>query len=145
MDTDRTLHTTRLLPFAADVIYAAFETPDHLAAWWGPAGFTNTFEVFEFRPGGRWEFVMHGPDGSHYPNRSEFQVLEPAARVVIRHVNAPQFTLTVQLQPAQGGTRVDWTQTFDDPEVARAVRAICEPANEQNLDRLEALLTQAAG
>jgi uncharacterized protein YndB with AHSA1/START domain len=41
-----------------------------LSRWWGPAGFTNTFEVCEFKKGGRWSFVMHGPDGRNYPNES---------------------------------------------------------------------------
>ena len=31
-----------------------------------------------------------------------------------------------------------WTQVFDDPAVAKTVRPIVEPANEQNLDRLAA-------
>jgi uncharacterized protein YndB with AHSA1/START domain len=33
-------------------VFAAFEQPDQLAPWWGPKDFTNTFEQFEFKPGG---------------------------------------------------------------------------------------------
>jgi uncharacterized protein YndB with AHSA1/START domain len=140
MDPAATLRTERFLPHPPEAIVAAFADPARLASWWGPAGFSNTFEVFEFRPGGRWDFVMHGPDGRDYPNRAEFQVTE-ADRIVIRHVNAPLFTLTVRLHPAAGGTRLEWQQAFDDPAVAEALRPICEPANEQNLDRLGALLS----
>jgi uncharacterized protein YndB with AHSA1/START domain len=43
------------------------------AQWWGPEGFANTFAQFEFKPGGRWVFVMHGPNGANYPNESVFR------------------------------------------------------------------------
>ena len=32
-----------------------------------------TFHTFELWPGGRWRFVMHGPDGTDYPNESGFR------------------------------------------------------------------------
>ena len=52
--------------------------------------------------------------------------------------SAPTFVLTVSLESTATGTRVIWEQVFDDPAVAQAVRAIVEPSNEQNLDRLTA-------
>lgn len=143
MTSAATLRTQRFLPHPPEALFQAFAQPERLALWWGPAGFRNTFDLFEFHPGGRWEFVMHGPDGRDHPNRAQFQVLE-ADRIVIRHVNAPHFTLTVHLQPVDGGTQLEWLQAFDDPQVADAVRAICEPANEENLDRLAVLLSAAA-
>ena len=56
--------TGRVLSASPRKVFAAFEQPDQLARWWGPEGFTNTFERFEFEPGGRWVFVMHGPNGA---------------------------------------------------------------------------------
>ena len=44
------------------------------------------------------------------------------------------------LRAADGGTDVHWHQDFHDPAVAEALRAVCEPSNEQNLDRLTAAL-----
>ncbi|MBL8324234.1 MAG: SRPBCC domain-containing protein [Rubrivivax sp.] len=146
-DSDpRTLRTARTLPYTATAIYGAFASPQQLAAWWGPEGFSNSFEVFEFTAGGRWQFVMHGPDGTDYANECVFAALEPARRVVIRHTCAPLFTLTVELQAetaAAGATRITWEQAFDDAATAEAVRAVCEPANEQNLDRLARVLAGA--
>jgi uncharacterized protein YndB with AHSA1/START domain len=132
--------TRRRLPFDPATVYGAFADPAQLAVWWGPEGFSNEFEVFEFRPGGRWIFVMQGPDGTRYPNQNQFLELLPAARVVIRHVSAPQFVLTVELAARGGGTELIWSQAFDEAEVAARVKAICVPANEQNLDRLHRLL-----
>lgn len=133
---ENTLRTTRTLPFPPDAVYAAFESAEVFASWWGPDGFSNAFEVFEFREGGRWKFDMIGPEGKRYANLSEFVVLEPGAKVVIRHIASPHYVLTVTLTPVAGGTQVDWAQAFDDPRFVPAMRHIIGPANEQNLDRL---------
>ena len=137
---DRTLRTARTLPYSPQAIYGAFASPQRLAAWWGPEGFTNTFEVFEFIEGGRWKFVMHGPDGTGYANESVFVALVPDTRIVIRHDCAPRFTLTIGLTPAGSGTRLIWEQVFENAQTAQAVAQRAGPANEQNLDRLTRVL-----
>ncbi|HEY8118001.1 MAG TPA: SRPBCC family protein [Methylophilaceae bacterium] len=136
----RVMQTQRTLAYTPDEIYVAFSDPSRLAKWWGPKGFTNTFEIFDFKAGGNWKFMMHGPDGTNYPNNSVFRELEPGKKVVIRHVSTPHFTLSVTLLPDNEGTQILWAQEFDDPKVAAAVRHIVEPSNEQNLDRLTKLL-----
>jgi uncharacterized protein YndB with AHSA1/START domain len=132
--------TERVLSVSPRDVFAAFEQPDRLAQWWGPSGFTNTFEQFEFQPGGRWVFVMHAPNGADYPNDSVFREIEPDTKIVIEHVSQPRFTLTVTLAARGDKTHLAWLQEFESPEVAARMRPICEPANEQNLDRLESLL-----
>ena len=134
--TNSVFRTQRVLPHAPDEVFAAFADPARLAKWWGPKDFTNTFEIFDFRVGGSWKFLMHGPDGTDYPNESVFGEIVPGKKIVIRHVCAPLFTLSVSLQAVTQGTQLLWVQAFDDPRVAAAVRHIVEPANEQNLDRL---------
>jgi uncharacterized protein YndB with AHSA1/START domain len=126
----------RLIDASPEAVFAAIEDPARLAVWWGPDGFTNTFSVFEFQAGGRWTFTMHGPDGAHYPNQSEFTEVVPGRRVVVRHLSLPHFSLSIDLQAQGEGTRVEWRQVFDDDQTAAAVRHIVEPANEQNLARL---------
>ena len=128
--------TQRQLSATPAAVFAAIADPARLATWWGPEGFTNQFETFEFKVGGRWVFTMVGPDGQGYPNESVFAAIVPDSQVVIRHSCQPFFTLTITLQANVEGTLVLWEQAFDDPAVAQAVRHIVEPANEQNLDRL---------
>jgi uncharacterized protein YndB with AHSA1/START domain len=132
--------TERVLCARPRKIFEAFEHPDRLARWWGPQGFTNTFEQFDFTPGGRWVFVMHGPEGAVYPNESVFREITPDSRVVIAHVSQPRFVLTVTLAPRGDKTCLTWAQEFETPAIAERMRPLCEPANEQNLDRLESLL-----
>ena len=140
-----TFRTSRILPHTPATVFSAFSNRAVLASWWGPSGFNNEFEIFEFKTGGRWKFVMVAPDDSRHPNESIFAEFEPPTRLTIRHVSAPRFTLTLELAPVPGGTRLDWAQVFDDPAVAAALRHIVEPANEQNLDRLNAILAATEG
>jgi uncharacterized protein YndB with AHSA1/START domain len=133
-----TFQTFRDIPASPDQIFAVFSDSQRLARWWGPAGFTNTFNVCEFKPGGRWSFIMHGPNGVNYPNESVFEEVEPARKVVVRHESKPEYRLVITLAPSAEGTTVSWAQTFDDAETARRIEPIAVPANEQNLDRLVA-------
>jgi len=143
MQDDRNLCTARVLPHSPEAIFSAFASAPVLASWWGPEGFTNTFDTFDFTVGGKWIFTMHGPDGTDYANTSYFEALEPAKRVVIRHDCPPYFTLTVSLSKVEGGTNLAWDQVFDDVETARAVKARVGSANEENLDRLAIALGRA--
>jgi uncharacterized protein YndB with AHSA1/START domain len=107
-----------------------------LARWWGPAGFTNTFNVCEFKTGGRWSFIMHGPDGQNYPNENVFAEIASPSKVVIQHLSEPHFYLTITLASSAAGTLVSWSQALESEEFAKRVQHIIVPSNEQNLDRL---------
>ncbi len=134
------VRTERVLSASPREVFAAFEQPDKLAQGWGPKDFTNTFEQFEFKPGGRWVFVMHGPNGANFPNETVFREIEPDARIVIEHVVKPWYMLTVTLTARGDQTHLAWNQEFESPEVAAKMRALSGTANEQVLDRLQALL-----
>jgi uncharacterized protein YndB with AHSA1/START domain len=131
-----TFRHARELPVPPAAVFAALQDPVRLARWWGPDGFTNTFDTFEFREGGAWVFTMHGPDGTGYPNQSEFLEIIPDAKVRLRHVNLPRFELSITLEAHGTGTFVDWVGVFENREFAENMRAFLESANEQNLDRL---------
>jgi uncharacterized protein YndB with AHSA1/START domain len=60
--------TSRILNNNRELIYRAWSEPQHLKNWWGPMGFTNTFNEFDFTVGGKWSLIMHGPDKGHYHN-----------------------------------------------------------------------------
>ena len=121
--------TTREIAASPAEVFAAFAEPEC---------FRNTFNICEFRPGGAWEFTMHGPDGASYPNTSQFVEIDAPRKIVIDHRCAPYFRLTVELSGIKNATQVTWVQVFEDANVAAAVAHIVVPANEQNLDRLSA-------
>jgi uncharacterized protein YndB with AHSA1/START domain len=131
-----TFQTSRTIAASPAAVFAAFANPQRLARWWGPDGFSNTFETCDFRPGGAWKFTMHGPDGASYLNESVFHAIEADRLLVIDHTCQPVFRLRVELVPSATGTLVQWTQVLEDAAVAAAIAHIVEPANEQNLARL---------
>ena len=132
----KTFTTSRDIPATIDQVFAAISDPLRLSRWWGPAGFTNTFSVCEFRNGGRWSLIMHGPDGSNYPNENIFAEIESPRKVVVRHDSEPKYCLTITLASSPTGTHVSWSQEFESSEVASRIEHIVVPANDQNLERL---------
>lgn len=131
-----TFSTHRHLAAAPEAVFGAIKDPRRLASWWGPNGFSSRFDLFEFKPGGKWVFSMIGPDGTSYPNESVFANIEPDRQVVIQHLCAPHFQLIITLEPTSPGTLLHSEQVFADNAVAQSVRHNLEPANEHNLDRL---------
>jgi uncharacterized protein YndB with AHSA1/START domain len=137
--SDREVVHSRLINAAPSRLFKALSEPAHLTRWWGPKGFSSTFQVFDFRPGGKWIFVLHGPDGTDYPNENAFVEIVPSQRVVIEHISeSHHFLLTISFEGVENSTLVGWRQVFDTAEHKAQVAHIVLAANEQNLDRLEA-------
>jgi len=131
-----TFNASLEIPASADQVFAAISDPERMARWWGPAGFSNTFTRFEFKAGGRWSLIMHGPDGRDYPNENVFADIEASRKLVVEHPAEPKYRLVIALAPSAAGTLVSWAQTFENPETARRIEHIVVPANQQNLERL---------
>lgn len=138
--------SSHTIPAPPSSVFAAFEDSARLATWWGPDGFTSTFTTHELAPGGRWSFVMHGPDGTDSPNEIVVTEVDRPGRIVLHHVSQPRYLLTVTLEPtADGSTLVGWHQDFENPETGRRLERILVPANEQLLARLTADVMQREG
>ena len=136
---DREFVHSRLIDAPRECVFKAFNDPAHLAHWWGPNGFSSTFHEFDFRPGGTWRFMMHGPDGANYPNENVFVEIIAPERIVVEHISeAHHFQLTITLAAQGGKTLVGWRQVFDTAEERQRITSFVTEANEQNLDRLAA-------
>ena len=134
---DREFVHSRLIDAPQARVFKAFAEPAHLARWWGPNGFTSTFQTFELRPGGKWRFVMHGPDGADYPNENVFVEVSIPERVVLEHLSeSHHFFLTITFTAQGSKTLVGWRQVFDTAAHKQLVAKIVSEANEQNLSRL---------
>jgi len=83
--SDREIVVSRTVEGPRRLVWEAWSDIRHLAHWWSPNGFTTTTHSFEFRPGGVWDFIMHGPDGTDYPNRIEWREIAPPERLVYLH------------------------------------------------------------
>jgi uncharacterized protein YndB with AHSA1/START domain len=139
---DREVVTARFIAVPREQIFKAWTEPEHISRWWGPNGFTNTFHEFDPQPGGAWKFIMHGPDGSNYRNESVFvEVVEPEL-IVLDHVSAPRFRLEADFAEDEDGTQITFRQIFETAAICEQLKPIVVPANEQNMDRLEAELAR---
>lgn len=134
---NRTVVSSRLIHAPASVVFNAFSDPEKLKHWWGPKGFTNTIEQFEFKRGGAWKFVMHHPNGTAYPNLSEFtQIIENQKIVFIHHEPIHRFEMTLGYETIGDQTKFSYTMVFDNEEVQK-IKSFLLSANEENFDRLE--------
>jgi uncharacterized protein YndB with AHSA1/START domain len=124
------LVSSRFFPHSRQRVFEAFSDPNQLTRWFGPNGFTSTFETFDFRPGGEWVFVFHGPNGANYPNRSIFADIVPWERIVYAHVVPPHFRMTMTLAEEEGGTHLHWRMAFETTQLCETLKGICIPANE---------------
>lgn len=140
---DREIIISRVLNAPRELVWEAWTNPQHLVNWFGPKGFTNTFYEADIRTGGKWRFMMHGPDGRNYPNVVLFsEVLKPKRLVYFQgsdEDNFPNFKATVIFEELEGKTKLTMLSVFpttDEKEFA--VREICavEGGNE-TLDKLE--------
>ena len=143
---DREIVSRRVFSASRDMLFRAFADPARLAGWWGPAGFVNAFHEFDFRIGGRWCFTMRAPDGAEYPMEKVFAEVAAPERIVMRHedpVHGHTLTMTyAALEPER--TELTWRMRFDTVEEADRVREFVVAANEQNFDRLAAMLASEA-
>jgi uncharacterized protein YndB with AHSA1/START domain len=134
--SDREIVSTRVFPFSKDQIYEAFADPERLARWWGPDGFTNTFEAFDFRSEGHWKFIMHGPDGTDYNNHSVFETVTPDL-IVLNHISPPRFRMAIWMgEFAPNRTRIVWRMQFETAALRNEIAKFAIPCTEQNFDRL---------
>jgi uncharacterized protein YndB with AHSA1/START domain len=82
---DREIVISRVFDAPRELVWQAMTDPRHVVHWWGPNGFTTTIETMDVRPGGTWKHVMHGPDGTAYPNKSVFREVTKPERIVYSH------------------------------------------------------------
>ena len=82
---DREIVISRVISAPRELVFEAFTEVRHLSRWWGPEGFTTTTRAFEFRVGGEWDFVLHGPDGTDYQEWISWTEIAPPERIALVH------------------------------------------------------------
>ena len=139
---DRELLLSRILNAPISLVWEVWTDPEHIVNWWGPNGFTNTIHVMDLRPGGEWNLVMHGPDGTDYKNRSVFKEIIPLKRIVYEHVTSPKFIATIEFEEQGATTAITWHMLFETAEqfiqVVKTFKA--DEGLKQNLEKLEGYL-----
>ncbi|HMJ08565.1 MAG TPA: SRPBCC domain-containing protein [Pyrinomonadaceae bacterium] len=73
---------TREFDAPRELLYEVWTKPEHIEKWWGPRGFTTRVTSMDLRAGGKWNYVMIGPDGMEYPVHGLFSEVTPPERIV---------------------------------------------------------------
>ena len=137
---NREMNITRVINAPRELVFEAFTKPEHIKEWWGPRGFTNTINKMEFKNGGEWDLVMHGPDGKDFPNTHYFTEIIPNEKIVMRHATNPKFQLTFSFIP-QGDdkTMLNVRSLFESAEVLKLAKEVfkADVGLVQNIDKLE--------
>lgn len=119
----------RYFDAAVDLVFEAWSSPEHLAVWWGPDGFTLTTTHFDFTNGGVWDFIMHGPDGTDYMNKIQFIEIRKPDSIRYKHsgdgggAEDLHFQTKITFEESDGGTILMMEQEFPTKEeLERVVR-----------------------
>jgi uncharacterized protein YndB with AHSA1/START domain/ketosteroid isomerase-like protein len=109
----REITVSRTFAAPRALVFSMFTDPKHLAAWWGPHGFTNPVCEADAREGGRILIHMQAPDGNVHPMGGIFHEIRPHDRIVFTSfVDMPdgkrvlEGLNTVTFEEQRGGTRV---------------------------------------
>jgi uncharacterized protein YndB with AHSA1/START domain len=147
---DREIVISRVISAPRELVFEAFTEVRHLSQWWGPDGFTTTTRAFEFRVGGEWDFVMHGPDGTDYQESISWTEIAPPERIALLHgefrgdPNAFESVLTFASDGA--ATRIEMRTVFPTKELrddaVEQYHAI--EGGQQTLSNLAAYATEIA-
>jgi len=138
--SNREIATSRIFNATREEVFRAWSDSKLLSQWWGPKGFTNTFHTHEFRPGGKWSFIMHGPNGVDYQNDSEYIEIIPNKKIVFKHLSAPFFYIIATFDDVGTDCKVTWRMLFEDEKTCESVKSYCLIPNEENNDKLSDLL-----
>ncbi|HUG12300.1 MAG TPA: SRPBCC domain-containing protein [Opitutaceae bacterium] len=145
--SDREIVIWRAFRAPRELVWKAWTDPELVVKWWGPRGFTTTIETMDLRVGGVWKLMMHGPDGTNFPNKSIFKEIVPFERIVYSHGGGREdgdgsganFVATWTFEDAgEGMTRLTGRMVFPSKEardtVVREYGAI--EGGRQTLERL---------
>jgi uncharacterized protein YndB with AHSA1/START domain len=144
------LYITRVFDAPVKLVWDAWTDPKQVGQWWGPRGFTLTTRNRETRPGGKWIYTMHGPDGTDYPNVTTYHEVEKYSRLVYDHgateTTPPLFRVTVDFMEIDGKTKMDMTMALATPEAAQETRKFIKKAGgDATWDRLAEYLHEQGG
>jgi uncharacterized protein YndB with AHSA1/START domain len=146
----REIVISRVIDAPRELVFEAFTEVRHLSRWWGPEGFTTTTQSFEFRVGGEWDFVLHGPDGTDYTEWISWTEIAAPERIALLHGESRgdpnAFASVLRFEPDGAATRIVMHTVFPTKELrdeaVEKYHAI--EGGQQTLNNLAAYVTDLA-
>lgn len=148
LPSDREVRLTRLFDAPRTMVYEALTKPELLKRWFGPRGFSMLLCEVDLRVGGRWRFVLQGPDGNTMGMGGVYVALTPPDGSI--HTEAfddfpGEARVTTVLTEENGTTTLVVTSLAPSKEIRDAVIASgMEHGAAETYDRLAELLAMQA-
>lgn len=148
LKSDLEIELTRVFDAPRRLVFEAHSKPEHLRRWWGRKDSTLTVCDMDFRPGGRWRYVMRKASGQEYAFRGEYLEIVPPERLVqtFEFEGSPDVGVeTLIFSEKDGKTILTTTSKFDSREQRDGViESGMEVGAAELYDRLEAHLRTMA-
>ena len=96
--------------------YLLLTDPKKMAQWFAPKPFQLIVKAMDFRPGGKFDMAMRGPDGNDFPFTGTYRVIAPPSLLSwsgeFTSGPAEQMSTTVSFEEEDGKTRLRARQSF---------------------------------
>ena len=106
----------RLIDAPCEKVYDAWTDPKKMSQWFAPKPFQLIVKSMDFRPGGKFDMAMRGPDGNDFPFTGTYRVITPPSLLSwsgeFTSGPAEQMSTTVSFKEEDGKTRLRARQTF---------------------------------
>ena len=138
----------------ADRVWQVWADPRQLERWWGPPTYPATVDSHDFRPGGRVEYHMTGPEGDKPRGYWEIVEAEAPRRIVFRdgfanddgspNKELPISTVQVTIEAVGGNrTRMSVASIFPNTEAMEQVLAMgMEQGLTDAIGQIDAILAE---
>lgn len=127
-EADREIVITRHFDAPRERVWRAWTEPVHIARWFGPRGFSTRVDEQDFHPGGRWRYVMTGPDGTEYPCCGVFREIVPQQLIVSTDEFDENYVKSTDMDLPQGMVVHEVFET--EGRGTRVILRICHPTLE---------------
>ncbi len=141
------IYISRIYDAPVKMVWEAWTDPKQVGKWWGPRGFTITTHNMDVKTGGTWSYIMHGPDGVDYNNKTKYLEVEKYSRMVYDHGGnddrPPLFRVTVDFTEVAGKTKMEMSMALATAEIANETKKFIKKANgDSTWDRLGEYLSE---
>ena len=143
---DREVVLERVFDAPRALVFEAMTKPELVKKWYGPHGHNLVVCEIDFRVGGKWRYVLRGPDGTDMGQFGEFREIVPPERIVMTEGfdMFPDSVAvdTVVLVEEAGKTRMTLTVVAPSKEARDGIIASgMEHGAAETYDRLNEVLT----
>ena len=82
LPSEREIVLTRVFDAPRELVFEAMTKPEHVVHWFGPHGWTLSVCEIDLRPGGRWRYILQGPDAREMGMSGVYREIARPERIV---------------------------------------------------------------